>query len=231
VEVSNEGEKKPFYKKKWFIITVAILAVLGLIPKGGNDSGAGGSNTDQKSSVSTETPKKTETASSVTEPSLETRLGKELESIKAGIDFSTYRGSISSLQIELALFNLWGKMINEGTKSTNQNEVKLAQQLKTQVVKMQSKEFPLMRKEYVSVSRDLVWKDNIQVNASGPASSTITFTSGLFLNNKNISDSQDKLSKILTDFRFQKCQYKAYEAQESFSYYSLKSPKDGEIID
>jgi hypothetical protein len=49
-----------------------------------------------------------------------------------------------------------------------------------------------------------------------------------------VSDSKEVESNspfFTTDFRFQKCQYKAYEAQESVSYYSLEAPKDGEVID
>ena len=79
------------------------------------------------------------------------QLERELKAVNDGVDFSSYRETIESLQIELVLFSTWGNIINDGENSEDPEIKKLAKQLKPKVVRMQVKEFPILRKEYAKL--------------------------------------------------------------------------------
>jgi hypothetical protein len=232
MENQNVEEKKPIYKKKWFLITVGIIVVLGLLPKGNNtdknvsnDQKQSVENTNSGSSKTVENPKSNDNKSST----LESKLTKEIESIKKGIDFTSYRGNITSLQIETTLFKLWSDMIKEGQSSTNQNEVKLSNEMKKLVEKIQVKELPLIRKEYVDIVKEKLWEDNITVSCSGRGNNTINLESGRYFSNKVIAKDQETISEIIKTFRFKKSTYKAYDGQDEFTYYTLDTPNDNEL--
>lgn len=210
--------KKPFYKKKWFLISLGVLVVIALLPKG---------NTDE---TVTEQPKDSVTME-VTEakPTLESRLKKELESIKDGVDFSTYRGEIVNLQLAVVLFSAWGEMVREGLNSSNPEEVKLATELKRLVVKTQVKELPKLRKNYIEVARGKLWESNIDVSGGGKSHTVINLTGRSFFNNKNKSDVQGTISSILQQLRFKRSNYRAYAGQDEYDYYTIDSPQDSEL--
>lgn len=219
----SEVEKTPFYKKKWFLITIALLVVIAVIPKGNN----GTTNTESTTGSDTSEVKNEDTKKETV--TLESRLTKEIESIKKGIDFSSYRGEVVQLQLVTVLFRSWSEMIKEGLGSSNPNDVKLANELKKLVVKTQEKELPQIRKHYVEVIRKKLWENNIEVSGGGSKNTTITLVGGSFFNNKNKSDVQGTISSILTDFRFKRSNYKAYDSQDEYTYYTIDSPSDGEL--
>lgn len=209
---------KPFYKKKWFLITLGVLVVLAILPKGNSVD----SETEPpKDSVKTEVSKN--------KPTLESRLKKEIESIKDGVDFSTYRGEIVNLQLAIVMFTVWGDIVREGLNSTNPQDVKLANELKKLVVNTQEKELPNLRKNYVEVAKKKLWENNIEVSGGGKGNTTINLTGGSFFNNKNKSDVQGTLSSILQQFRFKRSNYRAYDGQDQYDYYTIDSPQDGEL--
>jgi hypothetical protein len=218
VEVQTDVPKKPFYKKKWFLITLGVLVVIALIPKGNNVDPITSSPSDSlKNEVSKD------------KPSLESRLTKEIESIKKGVDFSSYKGEIASLQLATVLFTAWGEIVREGLKSSNPNDVKLANELKKLVSKTQVRELPEIRKNYIEIARTKLWENNITVSGGGKGNTIINLTGGSFFNNKNKSDVQGTLSSILNDFRFKKANYRAYGGQDEYTYYDIDSPDDGEL--
>ncbi len=227
--VVSVKEKKPIYKRLWFLLLTGFVILVIIVPKKSTDS-QGGESVTKDTLQSTESKKEVSQSSGVKDSDYLDRVGKEIESIKKGIDFSGYKDEISSLQIELSLFKLWGKMVEEGVNSSNQKEVQSGKKLQSMVSKVQMKEFPRLRKEYGRISRSKLWENNIEVSVSGNGTSIITFTSGIFLSNKNISESYSKLSEILSMFRFKKCQFKGYDSQEGFSYYTLETPKDSEVL-
>ena len=224
--------KKPIYKKKWFLITVGIIVVIGLLPKGNN--GDKGNSTNEKQVV-----ENTNTVSGKSEdnsketikqpPSLESKISKEIESIKNGVDFTSYRGDVTSLQIETTLFKLWGDLVKEGLNSSNPNDVKLSNQLKKLVSQTQVKELPIIRKEYVNIIKEKLWEDNIKVSSSGKGNTTINLSGGSFFNNKNKSEVQKTISEILSLFRFKQSTYRGYDGQDEYTYYTLDTPNDNEL--
>jgi hypothetical protein len=227
MENHTDVEKKPIYKKKWFLITVGIIVVIILLPKGNSDK------TDKVTDKTVvENNKNTEvnkTDNNTISNTLETKLTKEIESIKKGIDFTEYRGDVVKLQLETTLFKVWSDLIKEGLSSSNPNDVKLSNELKKLVTKVQEKELPLIRKDYVDIISQKLWEENIKVSGSGRGTTTINLSGGTFFNNKNKSEVQKTISDILTNFRFKQSTYRAYESQDEYTYYTMETPKDSEL--
>lgn len=226
MDVQTEVTKKPFYKKKWFLITLGVLVVIALLPKGNSVPSEAELqkivSESQKNRVNTDVSEKNT-------PTLESRLKKEIESIKNGVDFSTYRGEVVNLQLAVVLFTSWGEMVREGLKSSNPEDVKLANELKKLVVKTQEKELPNIRKNYIEVARKKLWESNIEVSGGGKGNTTINLTGGSFFNNKNKSDVQGTISSVLEQFRFKRSNYRAYDGQDQYDYFTIDSPQDGEL--
>lgn len=158
------------------------------------------------------------------------KLEREIASIEKGIDFSTYRGSVASIQIEIALFSIWAKYIEEGFAYQDDEIQELSKKLKVKVQKIQTKEFPLLRKNYKEVVRDILWTENIKTSIYARGYRTIQFTGGIFANNKNKMEMQNNLSEILTLLRFKRANYKWYKYDDDYTYYTLNTPSDKEII-
>ena len=227
MENHTDVEKKPIYKKKWFLITVGIIVVIILLPKGNSDK------TDKVTDKTVvEKNKNTEvnkTDNNTVSNTLETKLTNEIESIKKGIDFTEYRGDVVKLQLETTLFKVWSDLIKEGLSSSNPNDVKLSNELKKLVSKVQEKELPLIRKDYVDIISQKLWEENIKVSGSGRGTTTINLSGGRFFDNKKKSEVQKVISDILTNFRFKQSTYRAYESQDEYTYYTMETPKDSEL--
>lgn len=166
-----------------------------------------------------------------TDVEIKEQLEREISSIDKGIDFSSYKESIESIQLELVLFQVWAKKINEA-KSSNNNDIKeLGEKLETKVKKIQVSEFPKLRKAYGKIVAKKLWVENIEVEVFGNNSKTIQFTGGIFANNKNKQETQETLSEMLNFLRFKKVNYKWYKYDDEYTYYELDSKNDNEITD
>jgi hypothetical protein len=159
------------------------------------------------------------------------QLERELKSLSDGVDFSTYRGSIDNLQMELVLFSTWADIIRKAENSADKEVISLAKKLKSKVSRIQTKQFPILRKEYAKVVADKMWESDINVYSSGSGHTRINFTGGLFAANKNKKDFQEQLHEILTMFRFSQSRYRWYKGQDEYTYYKIESPKDSELVD
>jgi len=227
MENHTDVEKKPIYKKKWFLITVGIIVVIILLPKGNSDKTD--KVTDKTVVGNNKNTEVNKNENNTVSNTLETKLTKEIESIKKGIDFTEYRGDVVKLQLETTLFKVWSDLINEGLSSSNPNDVKLSNELKKLVSKVQEKELPLIRKDYVDIVSQKLWEENIKVSGSGRGTTTINLSGGTFFSNKNKSEVQKTLSDILTNFRFKESTYRAYESQDEYTSYTMETPKDNEL--
>ncbi len=158
------------------------------------------------------------------------QLEREIKSINKGVDFSTYRGTIDALQMELILFGTWANIITENEKSEDSKIKSLVKQLRTKVVRLQAKEFPIMRKEYAKVVANKLWENDIEVYANGTGRKYINFTGGIFAANKNKKDFQTELHEILTMFRFKQSRYRWYKGADEYTYYTIYEGKDTDLV-
>ena len=150
---------------------------------------------------------------------------QELKGIKE-FNGTDYRGAITSLTIEVALFSTWGRLIEKSVDHKSKTVRNLGIQMKSHLKKLQIKEFPRIRSEYAKLVDEKLWSEDIDVSKYG---TSITFTGGIFASNKNIQDFQSTISSTLSDFRFKRANYKWYEYDDEYTYYTISSPKDSEI--
>ena len=160
------------------------------------------------------------------------QLEREINSIDKGIDFSKYHGanSVEELQIEIVLFGTWGKMIIEGEKSNNNELKQLCSKLKERVVKIQIKEFPLLRKQYAQIAKQKMWEHDIDVYASGKGYKCINFTGGIFAANKNKQDFQNQINEVLTIFRFSQSRYRWFKDEDEYTYWTIYKGEDSDLV-
>ena len=156
------------------------------------------------------------------------RLHKELLSVK-DFEGSSYT-DIDGIKVELALFQTWIALCNECENHASQEVHKLGNQLHIELHKLQAKEYPKMRGRFCSYLDTKLWEDNIDVAVSGSGKTILTFTGGIFANNANIKEYQTTLNETFTLLRFKRIQYKWYEYDDTYTYYTLEVPKDVDQI-
>lgn len=159
------------------------------------------------------------------------RIQREIDSLNKPFDSTSYRKDNLSLQLEVALFSAYAKLINQ-YKDNNDSGIKsLLNQFEKKVSQLQVSEFPKIRKAFASILADTMWENNITVVAGGTGNKTITFTGGIYANNKNISDSHSIIEENLKTLRFTRANYKWYKYDEEYSYFDIKSPSDDKVIE
>lgn len=175
-----------------------------------------------------------ETPSPAPEPEIDIKqnLKEEIESLSSkSFDGSGYRGTVESIQLELALFQSYAQMINDAQNSTDIEAIELSQKLKEKVQKVQIAEFPKMRKAYGEIVHDKLWAENIETAVLGKGNRTIQFTGGALANNKNKQAVQDALREMLGLLRFKRANYKWYKYDDEYTYYTMSTADDGDIVD
>lgn len=156
------------------------------------------------------------------------RLQTELKSIKS-FNGSEHRGEVTSLTIEVALFSTWGKMAEEAKNHENPKIKKLGRSIEQNLKSLQLREFPKIRAHYAKTLKKKLWEDNIELQSFGYRKTTLQFTGGFFASNKNKKDFQTTLSQTFRDFRFKRVNYKWYEYDDEYTYYTISSDKDSKI--
>ena len=158
------------------------------------------------------------------------QLSREIESFKT-FNGSTYREDVSSIQIEIALFATWANIIKKAQNHKDKEINRLGNTLKTKTIALQKSEFPKLRKNYGDVLKQKLWAENIKVKTKGSGYSTLEFEGGIFASNKNKQDTQQTLSEMLNLLRFKRVNYKWYEYDDEYTYYTLKTGQDGDLVD
>lgn len=97
---------------------------------------------------------------------------------------------------------------------------------KRQLVSLQSKSFPALRRAWVGHADKIMWKDDIDITGSG---TTVTFTGGTFAANRNIADFYEQVSETLLKLRFRRANFKWYKDADEFTYYTIKSVPDTDL--
>jgi hypothetical protein len=158
------------------------------------------------------------------------QLEREIKSVNNGVDFTTYRGTVDALQMELILFGTWANIITKGVNSDDPEIQKLANQLKPKVANMQIKEFPKLRKEYANIVAKKMWENDIEVTSNGTNNKYINFSGGIFAANKNKQDFQNEVHEVLKMFRFNQSRYRWYKGADEYTYYTIYEGKDSDLV-
>ena len=165
-----------------------------------------------------------------TKVKLKEQLELEIESIDKGVDFSIYNGSIEALQMEIDLFHQWTLLFYEGKNSDDPEIQILAQQLINKVSKIQSKEFPRLRKEYAKTASKLMWENDIEVTSNGTGNKYVNFTGVIFAANKNKQEFHNEINDVLKKFRFNQARYKWFDQASEYSYRTIYKGSDSDLL-
>lgn len=106
----------------------------------------------------------------------------------------------------------------------------IGQNMENLLKSIQMKEFPILRKTYVEVSKAELWVNDIDVSGSGTNTTCINYAGHIFAANANKQDFQDKLHAIMNELRFKKSTYRWYKGADEYTYYTIDSPNDGDIV-
>lgn len=155
------------------------------------------------------------------------RLEKEVASLNA-FDGSEYYKSVTSLQVEVALFVAWARILEESKNNKNADVQRLSRNMEQKVRSIQLREFPKMRKAYGVLVDELLWEQNIDVKVFGSSNGTLELVGAIFASNKNIKDVQVMISDIAKMLRFDRINYRWY-AYSDYTYYTIESLPDSEV--
>lgn len=214
--------------KHFKIIVTAIIAIIFIVQLASNKS-------DEKTSkVNTnETPSnEVDNESKPTEIDLKTKIKNTIKSIDGGDDFTkSPMESAASFATVIGVYKAFVSIINEGKQSNDKEILKLTEELSKKVSTSQLKNFPKLRKAYFKFLKNSLWEHDIYVNLSGNKNTTLQFTGTYYAANKNIKDSQEALSEMLYLLRFKRTEYRWYKESDEYTYYTLDSSKDSELIE
>jgi len=116
--------------------------------------------------------------------------------------------------------------INDAISIHDDSLTAVATRLKKKLISVQIRDFPHMRKSYIKLANNILWEENIEITGKGK---TITFTGGVFANNKNIKVFYDNLRWVLEKLRFQRANFKWYKNASEYTYYTITLQKDGDV--
>ncbi len=156
------------------------------------------------------------------------RLKKEINWIKNS-QWVNY-DSVLTIQIQLALFSAYSKIIDEYKNNNNTEIITLVKQLESELKKYQNREFPKLRKAYWKISNNLLWQSNIDVYIKWSDSWTIELVWWLLANNKNKLDMYSSMKDMLVLLRFTRINMKWYEYDDTYTYWDIESQNDSEFV-
>lgn len=173
---------------------------------------------------------KTETVKEQTPEELNEQLKREIAVFNKPFDNKIYDGTVEAIQMEIVLFGLWADIIQKGESSSLEENVKLAKELKTKVVNLQVKEFPIIRQRYGKIIASKMWEHDITIKTIGAGNTILDFTGATFATNRNIKEFQTTLNEVLTMLRFKQTRYRWYKGADEYTYYDLNTPSDKDLV-
>lgn len=157
------------------------------------------------------------------------RINKELDWAK-NYNASSWYDSVVWIQINIALFHAYASIIEEYSASQDP-EIKIAiGNLRSEVTKLQIREFPKLRKAYAKIMWETLWTSNIEVITRWSDNWTIELVWGMFADNQNKLDVYTTLKDMLVMLRFNRINMKWYEYDDDYTYWDIESKNDNEIV-
>ena len=146
--------------------------------------------------------------------------------------FSTSNNYRCTVYEEINEFRAFWEFINkvEGNYHNDQKVMPEIAKLKSEVVRVQKREFPIMRKRYAKSVSEQLWINDIDVNCSGNGNTVINFIGGEYAARANVADTQDKNIYSLKKLRFKKSVYYWCKGFESTHSYNIDSQNDGDPV-
>lgn len=134
---------------------------------------------------------------------------EELKSVNT----DKYKGSVDSIMKGLDFIERVAKFASSAEIQESDSVKKIAADFKNRMIAFQSKEFPELRKSYATVASNMLWEENVSVSINADYT-IITFTGGMFANNKTIKKIHETIEANLKRLRFRYAEYKWYKGQD-----------------
>lgn len=106
---------------------------------------------------------------------------------------------------------------------------KMQSKLRALLVKIQTEDFPILRKHYIKTDAERMWQIDIDVKPGGARCTDITYIGGKFASHAEIMDFHQNIHEFLERLRFRRANYKWIPHDDNFTYYKLDSKKDAEL--
>jgi hypothetical protein len=161
--------------------------------------------------------------------SLKNELNKAITDINTPGYFDEYKADLNLISVQVLSFETYGKMANRAL-SNNDAEIKqLGEKLKSNLISVQLKEFPILRKKSAAFMAEKLWKDDCEVTLQGSGNNVINFIAGTFAANANKLEAHESIRELLTTLRFKKDCYLWYKYDDSGSCWILNGKKDSDL--
>ena len=119
--------------------------------------------------------------------------------------------------------------ITKYSNSSNPDLKNKITELKKYQSEYQIKFFPKMRKTFGEDLKEMLWRENIEVDISGKNNEILRITGGKFASNANKEDFTKSIENHLINLRFKRIYYKWFKYDEDGIYYEFSVDKDSEI--
>lgn|GEM_PF-6009357 len=134
------------------------------------------------------------------------------------------------LENELKQLDDWGTLIFEGRRADLVAEpMTTLERLMARVSSYQAREFPIFRKDFANMTRNKVWRDDVEVQTAGSGNTTLLFTGGNFFANRNIAAVHDAIRKDAERLRFKNIAFRPYDGGRQVRYEIDGAPADNEV--
>jgi hypothetical protein len=132
--------------------------------------------------------------------------------------------------LRLASFGATAKFVAEAEGRIDPDISKLAADLKQALSREQVRQFPRLRRAWAATADETMWEHNVDVRVLGEGNRTLELVGGVFASNKNIKQIQETLTDALHALRFRRIQYRWYKGADEYTYYTLKTPADSDVV-
>ena len=119
--------------------------------------------------------------------------------------------------------------INKYANSSNSDIKKKISELRKSQSEYQINYFPKMRKTFGEDLKEMLWRENIEVDISGKNNEILHITGGKFVSNANKEDFTKSIETHLINLRFKRIYYKWFKYDKDGIYYEFTVDKDSEI--
>jgi hypothetical protein len=115
-------------------------------------------------------------------------------------------------------------------KSNKDREIKQQSKiLKEHLLKVQVRDFPELRENYVNAKKEVLSQKHVSIEASGRMNDTLNLTGEMFESSKQKKQFLRSIDQIARDLRFKKVIFKWSGDKDSYADYDIESKEDTEI--
>ena len=106
----------------------------------------------------------------------------------------------------------------------------MVKKLQNEVIRVQKREFPILRKQYAKILSKNLWIEDIDVYCGGSRNTVISFYGYEYATRENVSDTQNKESSYIQQLRFKKSIYYWCRGFDATHSYNIDSSDDGDPV-